>query len=193
MSLGLAAGRLDQRLTLQTPVAQAIRLASLTRSGTTATATTSSAHGFVTGEYVTVAGAVQTAYNAKVKVTVTSTTAFSFAVAGSPTTPATGQITATYASDAQGGRVVTWTTVATVPAELLPMMSGSEGLQAEAVTAQRDLRFRIRTRADVTSKMRALWTPRWPPSATERTLEVHAILPDGDGVVGTILSCGELT
>lgn len=75
--------------------ATAVSVSSITRTGTTATVTTGTAHGYATGEYVRIAGATQTAYNGKVAVTVTGSTTFTFTVSGSPTTPATGTITAT--------------------------------------------------------------------------------------------------
>lgn len=72
-------------------------VATLTRSGTTATATTSGTHGFAVGEWVDVAGADQAAYNGRVKVTATpAVNQFTYEVTGSPATPATGTITARY-------------------------------------------------------------------------------------------------
>ena len=69
--------------------------ATITRSGTTATVTTASAHGYATNNWITIAGATQTDYNGTVKITVLTTTTFSYTVANSPTTPATGTITST--------------------------------------------------------------------------------------------------
>lgn len=61
-----------------------------------ATATSSSAHGFTAGKYVTVAGADQSGYNGTVEIlTVPSTTTFTYAVATATVSPATGTITAT--------------------------------------------------------------------------------------------------
>jgi hypothetical protein len=67
-------------------------VASLTRSGTTATLTTSTPHGFATGQKVVISGATQTAYNGAFTITVTNTTTFTYTVTGSPATPATGTI-----------------------------------------------------------------------------------------------------
>lgn len=75
-----------------------VTLTSLTRSGTVATATVSGGHGFTTGTSVTIAGAVQTDYNGTFLVTVSSATVFTYTVANSPVTPATGTITAIRAS-----------------------------------------------------------------------------------------------
>ena len=69
-------------------------VSSITRSSTTATVTTSIDHGYAVGDSVVVAGAVQTDYNGTfVITTVPSDTTFTYEVANSPTTPATGTIT----------------------------------------------------------------------------------------------------
>ena len=68
-------------------------ISTLTRSGTTATATTAAAHGYITGATVVIAGAAETDYNGNYAITVTGTTTFTYTVANSPTTPATGTIT----------------------------------------------------------------------------------------------------
>ena len=67
-------------------------VSSITRSGTTATVTTATAHGFTTGQKVVISGATQADYNGAFTVTVTSSTVFTYTVANSPTTPATGTI-----------------------------------------------------------------------------------------------------
>ncbi len=67
-------------------------VSSLTRSGGTATLTTSTPHGFVTGQKVVISGATQTDYNGAYTVTVTGPTTFTYTVANSPATPATGTI-----------------------------------------------------------------------------------------------------
>lgn len=66
---------------------------SITRSSTTATVTTSIDHGYTTGDSVVIAGATQTDYNGVFAITVTGDTTFTYAVANSPATPATGTIT----------------------------------------------------------------------------------------------------
>lgn len=68
-------------------------LTSITRSGTTATATLAVANStMVSGHYRTISGAVETAYNGVFQVTVVNSTTFTYTVSGSPTTPATGTI-----------------------------------------------------------------------------------------------------
>lgn len=79
-----------------TIAATTISVTSITRSGTTATVTTTSDHNLATGVSVTISGADQSAYNITATITVTSTTTFTYTVSGSPTTPATGTILASF-------------------------------------------------------------------------------------------------
>ena len=69
-------------------------LDSLTESGDVATATVTAGHGYVEGDILLIAGADQAEYNGEAKVSNVTATTFDFAVSGSPTTPATGTITA---------------------------------------------------------------------------------------------------
>jgi uncharacterized phage protein gp47/JayE len=73
-----------------------ISVTSLTRSGSTVTATTASDHQIASGQDVTIAGAVETDYNGTFEVTVTGTDTFTYTITGTPTTPATGTITAAF-------------------------------------------------------------------------------------------------
>jgi hypothetical protein len=68
---------------------------SITRSGTTATVTCSALDilKLQTGGYYTIAGASQSDYNVTAQITIASTTTFTYTVANSPATPATGTIT----------------------------------------------------------------------------------------------------
>lgn len=65
---------------------------SLTRSGTTATAIVASGHNLLTDDRIYITGATQPEYNGLVTITVTSPTAFTFEVANTAVTPATGTI-----------------------------------------------------------------------------------------------------
>jgi hypothetical protein len=65
---------------------------SITRSSTTATVTTAASHGLATGAFVLISGAAQTEYNGVHLATVTGAAEFTYPVAGSPATPATGTI-----------------------------------------------------------------------------------------------------
>lgn len=182
-------GNLQERLVLQRRTPPALALASLTSAGLLATATTVALHGYATGDYVTVAGAAPAGYDRKAKVTVTGTRTFTYALAGALASPATGAITATYASDAQGGRRDDWAEVATVPAEMVPLRA-YERLQLSAVQSDVDYRFTVRLRSDIEPKMRALWTPRWPRGAAQQVLEILGVLPDeADPLVYQVLEC----
>lgn len=68
---------------------------SVTRSGSTVTMTFSSGgHGFVQHQVILVAGAVESEYNGEHRVTAVTGTTVTFAITGTPTSPATGLITA---------------------------------------------------------------------------------------------------
>lgn len=69
-------------------------ITSLTRSGTTATADTSTAHGFTTGDSITIIGATPSGYNGTFTITVTDSDTFTYTVSNTLSTPATGTITA---------------------------------------------------------------------------------------------------
>jgi len=102
-AINAVGGRIDQLLlkTLGTSVAGLARLwvrygsigiaiQTITFSTTTATVTTSSAHGLATGQRITLGGAFPANYNVKnVTITVTSTTTFTYTMA---TTPAVNAI-----------------------------------------------------------------------------------------------------
>lgn len=98
----------------------------------------------------------------------------------------------TDATDSQGGRTVTWSTLDSVTAELMPLRAG-ERLQLEAMQAQVDYRFRIRARADVTARLRALWRQSWLGTAAPKTLEINGVWPDPDRpLTHLFLDCGEV-
>jgi hypothetical protein len=80
--------------TIGSDVTADVSISSITRSGTVATVTTGTAHGYVTGDTVAISGAVQTDYNGSFVIVVIDATSFTYVVSGSPTTPATGTIIA---------------------------------------------------------------------------------------------------
>jgi head-tail adaptor len=187
-------GRMIERITLQTNTPEAIGVVSVTRSGTTASVTTDTAHGFTSGDYVKITGADQSAYNGeKLRATVTSSTGFTYQVAGSPTTPATGTIRVTYVSDPQGNRKIGWTSFADVAAEMMPLSADERlaygAMPALASTTQ--YRFRIASRNDLNTEMRVRWVPRWPTSSAAHVLEIIKILPEDDGRRYLWLDCLE--
>lgn len=69
---------------LHAPTGTAQTISSITAAGTTCTLTTAAAHGLVTGNTVTIAGAAPAAYNGTYKITVTSTTQFTFTAGSAP-------------------------------------------------------------------------------------------------------------
>ena len=71
-----------------------VALASLTRAGAVATATSVAPHGYSTGDWVAIEHAVQTEYNGDYEITVTGASTFTYAIVGTPVSPATGTITA---------------------------------------------------------------------------------------------------
>lgn len=85
----ISGGLLDDTVPMYVPKA----VSSLTRSSTTVTVT-STAHGYTTGDKITILGASPLAYNGEWTVTVTGANTFTYEITGTPTTPATGTITA---------------------------------------------------------------------------------------------------
>lgn len=66
---------------------------SITRDGGTVTVKTATEHGLATNDYARIAGSSEPAYNIETIVTKVDGVTFSFAVTGSPATPATGTMT----------------------------------------------------------------------------------------------------
>lgn len=91
-------GQAGQMITFLDAVLQngygSVNVSSITRSGATATVTTATPHGLSTGDSATIGGAAQADYNIDAVVTVLTATTFTYDVANSPATPATGTITA---------------------------------------------------------------------------------------------------
>jgi len=197
MPMAPTIGELTEKLLIQENAPDPISVTSLTRVNAVATAVTAVDHGFTTGDFVTIAGATPAGYNGTWKVTVTSPTVFTYSgtVIGTLATPATGSITVTYKSDAQGGQKLGWATLASAPSGIwagLVNLSGLERLQAQALSARVDYRFRTRLRTDITARMRAIWSPSWPPNAPAHTLEIHSVTPEGDGKTWMLLDAGEV-
>lgn len=173
-------GAMRERLIVQQNVWPDVPILTLGQAAGVATAVTKVAHGYATHDYVTIAGALPAGYNGKVKVTVVDTVTFTYTVSAGLSSPATQASTSTYASDAQGGRRSHWTTLATIFAEMTPMRA-QERLQVNAIQAIDALTFRVRVRPDLSPKMRLQWTPRWPPFAPTRQLEIASVDPDTGG------------
>jgi head-tail adaptor len=180
MAKRLGAGDLNDRIVILTGAPVAVSVTSITRVSATATVTTASAHGFTTGDFVVHAGATQTEYNGEVKVTVTGPTTYTFTVSGTPASPATGTITATYKSNSQGGNEWGFSTLATVWANVEPL-SANEQLASGGITAIGRYAATIYYRADVLPTMRCQWR-RYGQTAAQ-TYEIHSVQP-ADGLDG---------
>lgn len=83
-------------LSISTLALTTFSITSLTRIGSTVTATTSTDHTFGTGMSLDIAGAVESDYNGAFTITVISADEFQYEISATPTTPATGTITASY-------------------------------------------------------------------------------------------------
>lgn len=71
-----------------------IAVTSITRAGAVATVTTTAPHGQASGRLINIRGAAQTEYNGDFTLTSTGASTFTYAVTGTPATPATGTILA---------------------------------------------------------------------------------------------------
>lgn len=98
-SIVLLTGDKVESFTLSEPQITVQTILTLTRVISTAIATFSSPHGLLTGRTVLISGAIEIDYNGLFVITVTSPTTFEYVVSGSPTTPATGNISATINAD----------------------------------------------------------------------------------------------
>jgi len=90
-------GKIYSSTSTATITASTINVASITRSGTTATLTTASDHNLASNVLGTIAGANEAEYNvAGATLQVTGLDTLTYQVTGAPTTPATGTITLGY-------------------------------------------------------------------------------------------------
>lgn len=94
----------------------------------------------------------------------------------------------TTTTDSQLGRSVTWSALATVWAEVLPL-SGGEQLQARAVGSQVQYLVEIQERRDVTPSMRLSWTPY---GGSAITLQILSVRPKAGQPFRLLLDCGEV-
>jgi len=178
--MAVGAGKLKEQIDILSPTPVARVITSITRVGSVATVTTATAHAFETGFFVTLSGVTPAAYDGEVQVTVTSPTVFTFAVAGSPDSPATVPGSVVFVSDAQGGGGSGVFTLATgVFANIEPLSAG-EQLASGGIAAIGFYKTKIYYRADVTPVMKILWRKYLEPAA--KTYEIHSVQPaDGEG------------
>lgn len=109
-------------LVLNFALAADTAVTSITRAGATATVTTTSPHGFSTGDLVNIRGASQTEYNGDFTIAITGGSTFTYTVSGTPASPATGTIIANQ------GPIVAATYNDTVFASCVYHKDGVEGL-----------------------------------------------------------------
>lgn len=192
----IGAGQLTEQIDILTSTPVAVSVTSVTRSGTTATVTTATAHGFLTGDYVLHAGAGEAEYNTEASVTVLNSTSYTFAVSGpftagafdvltfdalafdDTTTAATGTLTATYVSDSQGGSGSGFYTLASGLFAHIEPMSAGEQLAAGGISAIGSFNCSLYYRADIKPQMRVSWRRYREPAA--RTYEIHSVQPNKD-------------
>lgn len=100
LGTSLTSNSIDYTVTADATIsAQVVDITSIARSGEVATVSTTSEHNLASNVPVTIAGAVETEYNVvDAAITVTGLATFTYPVAGSPSTPATGTITAGFTS-----------------------------------------------------------------------------------------------
>jgi len=113
------------------PVANDQLTVTINRLATTATVNTPIDHGYVTNEQVTVSGAFQSEYNGTQTITVTGARSFTYTVAGSPLTPATGNIRVESTRAATMGRGVFFVNARTgaLIKSFTPAASGGDNTQ----------------------------------------------------------------
>ncbi len=88
-----SAGAFEQTATFEVGFIDVqLSVISLTRSGSTVTATISEDHNLTTSDVTNISGAIETEYNGDQVVTVTGATTFTYTIVGTPATPATGVI-----------------------------------------------------------------------------------------------------
>ena len=87
----------DEPLTVPFTLGTDVAITSITRTGATATVTTTAAHGYSSANFVNIRGATGIDagfYNGDFTITVTSTTAFTYSMTGTPAANATGTLVA---------------------------------------------------------------------------------------------------
>ena len=94
-------------------------------------------------------------------------------------------------TDSNGGKTVTWGTLATVWASVtpyVPQRGAPEAVGGGELTALTDYLVTVRYRGDVLASDRVSWTPY---SGSAKTLQIHGVYPDpGRGYL--TLACGEV-
>ena len=163
--------RFSNLLVLPRALALALRtldtqsVSSIAISASTAAVTTASAHGFTTGQSVTVAGADQTEYNGTFKITVTGASTFTYTVTGTPATPATGTITVSATQSVSGITLAAGTATVTT-ASAHGFTTGQSVTIAGATQTEYNGTFKITVTGASTFTYTVTGTPATPATGT---------------------------
>jgi head-tail adaptor len=186
-------GRMTEPLTIQSDDPPSSVVSSLSQTAGRADAVTATPHGLTTGDYVAVRGAMPLGYNGEqIQIVVTGPTSFSYDVADTLDSPASGSITVDFRSDSQGGSGSGWWDVGVVYGQVQPL-TASERLAAEAVASIATYRVTIHYQPDLWPHMRLKWTKFQESAPT--LLEIAGVLPHADPAFAhryLILECGEV-
>lgn len=148
----------------------------IARAGAIATITALAAHGWQSGDYVTVAGATPSDYNGVQQVTVTGPTTATFSIGSGVATPPTGTITATFLKDSQGYVRESWVLFAEMRAGDVPLSAQERLAQPPALMTTRFNRFIVINRAGLNEQQRIRWTPTHPPESDEQILQITGVV-----------------
>lgn len=183
----------------------AISVSSISRSGSTATVTTGSAHLYTTGDIVTMAGADQPEYNGNFTATVTGGSTFTYPVQGSPATPATTATSLT-ASVTSGGSIPVGTytykaTFVSASGETLgSTASSSATVSAVSVPSAPSTIIRTGGPAEITSITRSLQVATVTLAVTSARYVVGDIItisglaqPEYNGTFAVVANAGTFT
>jgi len=194
MARNLPIGRLTESVAFLSADPPAVSVTGLTANGTLATATTATAHGLRSGDYVAIAGAVPLGYNADSRqVVVVDATTFTYGVPAGLSSPATGAITVTFDSDSQGGHPSDWYSVGQAFAAIEPL-NAAERLVAASVAAIVNYRAVVHYRTDLKARMKLRWF-RYQEAAP-RDLEIFGLYPHPEPTYShryLVIECGEVT
>jgi SPP1 family predicted phage head-tail adaptor len=94
----------------------------------------------------------------------------------------------TPSSDTQGGRAVSWGTLATVWARV-QALTAAEQMAAQAVSSRVRYEVEIQYRTDVTPAMRLSWTPYL---GSAKTVEILGVRVKDGKPERLVLDCGEV-
>jgi len=194
MARDLTIGRLTEPVTFVSTTPPAIPVTILTSAGTVATAVTGTPHGFRSGEYVTIRGAVPLGYNGDSRqVTVITDDQFSYDVPAGLASPATGSITVTFKSDSQGGGGDAEFIVGQAFAFITPLNAAERLALSGGPAATVNYRAIVHYRPGLAATMKLRWR-RYQETA-DTDLEIFGVYPHPEPTYARrflVIECGEL-